>query len=59
MEERTVNNDGMKFNLAVSYGARDDITQACRRVAHDVSNGTLAQEEITSQDVAKVNSHTH
>jgi undecaprenyl diphosphate synthase len=54
MEERTVDNTGLKFNLAVSYGARDDIAQATRRCVQDVQNGSLAEQLITQEEVSKV-----
>ena len=44
--ERTKDNDGIKVCLAISYGGRDEITRACRRV---VEQGI----EITEENISK------
>ncbi len=40
-------NDGLLLNLALSYGGRDDILQAVRRIAEKVRDGVLQPQEIT------------
>jgi len=45
--EETRNNPGMILNLALSYGGRDEIVDAARKVAAEVQAGHLQVEEIT------------
>lgn len=40
-------NDGMIFTLALSYGSRQEIIDAVKRIAQAVRSGTLQPEEIT------------
>jgi len=44
MEERTIKNTGLMFNLAVSYGGRSDLVQATQKCIEDVNSGVLSQE---------------
>lgn len=44
--ERTANNKGMTLNLAVSYGGRQEILHAVKRIAEDVKNGSLNSSDI-------------
>jgi undecaprenyl diphosphate synthase len=45
-EHTTRHNTGMTVQLAVSYGAREEIVAAVRRVARRVRDGLLAPEDI-------------
>ena len=45
--ETTRSGDKMRFRLAVAYGAREDVTQATRRVAEKIKAGLLTPEQIT------------
>jgi undecaprenyl diphosphate synthase len=49
LERESANNEGMTLSLALSYGAREDITTACRRLATEVSEGRLRPEDITPE----------
>ena len=40
-------NDGITLNVAISYGARQEIVEACRQIAGKVSAGSLDVEYIT------------
>ena len=51
-EELTAANDGLKLQIAVSYGGRWDIVQACQELAKQCSAGTLRPEEIDEARVA-------
>tara|TARA_R110000868_G_scaffold84822_6_gene238982 strand:- start:59027 stop:59770 length:744 start_codon:yes stop_codon:yes gene_type:complete len=46
VEQETVENTGLRLNLAVSYGGRWDIVQAVKQVAEQVKAGSLAIENI-------------
>jgi len=48
----TKDNQGMVLCLAVSYGARDEITQACKQLAHKVAEGILKPSEINEQMIS-------
>ena len=45
--ERTVHNQGMVLNLALSYGGRDEIVAAARRMYRDGLAGKITPEEMT------------
>jgi undecaprenyl diphosphate synthase len=45
-EQTTRSNTGMTVQLAVSYGAREEIVAAARRLARGVRDGDLAPEDI-------------
>jgi len=46
-------NDGLLLNLALSYGGRDEIVQAVRRIAEKVSAGALAVDTICADTVSE------
>ena len=45
--ERTAHNQGMVLNLALSYGGRDEIVAAARRMCKDGLAGKITPEEVT------------
>ena len=47
--KRLSRNTGLVFNLAVSYGGRQEIIQAAQRLATDVRDGKLQPDEITEE----------
>jgi len=51
-EALTRGNLGLGLNVAVAYGGRWDITQACRALAAEVAAGRLAPAEIGEQHLA-------
>jgi undecaprenyl diphosphate synthase len=51
--EATKDNQGMTVVLAVSYGGREEITQAIRAVARDVRSGALEPEAIDEAAVSR------
>ena len=44
--EQTAGNTQMTLCLAISYGGRAEIVDACRAIATEVANGELAVDEI-------------
>ena len=46
-EQLTAGNDGLKLQVAVSYGGRWDVIQAAQQLARQCSQGALRPEEIT------------
>jgi undecaprenyl diphosphate synthase len=55
-EERTGGNTGLKLQVAVSYGGRWDIVQACQELARQCASGALRPEEISEQRFATATS---
>jgi undecaprenyl diphosphate synthase len=53
-EQRTRENDTLSLTVAISCGARQEITAATRRLAADVAAGRLALENIDGQNFADV-----
>jgi undecaprenyl diphosphate synthase len=52
-EQLTADNAGLKLNVAMAYGGRWDIAQACRSLAAAAAAGTLAAAEIDEALVAE------
>jgi undecaprenyl diphosphate synthase len=51
-EDRTAANDGLKLQVAVSYGGRWDIVQAAQSLARACASGALRPEEISEERFA-------
>lgn len=49
LEEATVNNTGLHFQIALNYGGRDEIVRAVKKLAARIEDGSLKKEEITEQ----------
>lgn len=49
--DRTKNNTGMRFNLAINYGGQDEIVRAMQKMAAKVQAGELSPQDITSEMV--------
>ncbi len=49
IQEHTKNNDSMTLVLALSYGAREEITAAARAIAEAAVSGKISPEEITPE----------
>jgi len=50
--EATAGNTGLILLMAFNYGARDELVDACRRLAQEVRSGTLLPEEIDEKRLA-------
>ena len=51
-EQRTKTNDGILLQIAINYGAKDEIKNAVRQIAQEVKEGILQPDEITEQTIA-------
>ena len=52
LEERTAQGTALLLMIAVDYGARAELRDACRAIARDVAAGTLAPEQIDDASIA-------
>ena len=50
--ERTQNNTGITFNIALNYGGRDEIIKAIKKIAEDVKNEKIGIEDIDEKLVS-------
>ncbi len=51
-EEETAGNDGLILQIAANYGGRWDITQAARRLAQQVADGSVKADEIGEEHIS-------
>jgi undecaprenyl diphosphate synthase len=52
-ERKTSGNSGLHLVVAVAYGGRWDITEACRRLAEEVEQGRLRAADVSEELVAR------
>ena len=52
IESKTADRTGMKLNLALNYGSRDEIVHACKEIAQKVSEGSMAVDDIDENSFA-------
>jgi undecaprenyl diphosphate synthase len=52
-EQLTAGNSGLRLIIAVAYGGRWDIVQACRSLAADAAAGVIAASEIDESQIAE------
>src|SRR5215469_5510954 len=51
-EARTAANNGLKLQVAMSYGGRWDIVQAAQSLARECASGRIRPEELTEESFA-------
>lgn len=49
LEEKTKDNKGLHFQVALNYGSRDEMLRAVKKIASDVKEGTCDIEHITEE----------
>ena len=55
-EEISADKTGMRLNIAMNYGGRDELLKAVREIAAEAADGTLAPDQI---DAATVSRHLY
>jgi undecaprenyl diphosphate synthase len=53
MEEETKDFDAMTLTVAISYSSRWELTDAMKRIAEEVKNGSLKAEDITEDVISQ------
>ena len=52
-EKRTENNTGLLLQIAINYGAKDEIKNAVVQIAREVKEGKIEPDEITEETIAE------
>jgi undecaprenyl diphosphate synthase len=51
--DKTADNQGITFNIAINYGSRHEILQACKSIAERVKLGDLNPQDINESIFAR------
>ena len=52
LEEKSKNNSGLQFYIALNYGGRDEIRRAIQEIAKECQDGNITPEEITEECIS-------
>jgi len=52
-KDATKSNNGMRLNLALSYGARSEIVLAAQKISKKVQDGRMSPDEITQETITE------
>ena len=52
IEEKTANNKKLLCNLALNYGARREIVDACKKIAYDIKDNRIKVEDLKEENFA-------
>lgn len=52
LERESAKNDGLRFQIALNYGGRDELLRAVKQMCEDVKGGALNSEQITQELMA-------
>lgn len=53
LEEKTKNNEGLHFQVALNYGSRDEIVRAARKLVEKANAMELKPEDVTEESFAE------
>lgn len=51
--KETENNSAVEFNVAINYGSRNEIVQACQQIAQKVESGELSSADVSEAAIAQ------
>lgn len=53
VEEKTKENDGLSFNVALNYGGRYEIVEVLKKITSDIKNGKIEEKDIDEKLISK------